>query len=250
AQGSRRTVRPLEALGTLPRRAPVGHGARRLQPPRPGLALLPPRPRALARLPVGRGRARWDHRQPRPALLRPGPLERSRPPPEGAAVRADRKRGQPRRGREGVLLLSRLDTDALLHEVPVQVPAGGVSVLEARRGEPAAGPARARVRADGHGRLRGGPLLRRAGRVREGGARRPPDPDHRDESRPRGRRAAPPAAGVASQHLVLGCPSPPGRARRCAGAAPTRRSRGAHSAGTSTSYSPSGWARRTSSTRR
>jgi len=41
-----------------------------------------------------------------------------------------------------------------------------------------------------------------------------------------------------------------GRASRCACDSPTRRSRGAHSAGTSTSYSPSGWARRTSSTRR
>ena len=43
------------------------------------------------------------------------------------AVRAGQQRGQPRRGRQGVLLLPRLHADALVHEVPVQVPAGGLS---------------------------------------------------------------------------------------------------------------------------
>ena len=52
----------------------------------------------------------------------------TRPDPEGAAVRADQQRGQPRRGRQGVLLLPRQHADALVHEVPVQVPAGGVSL--------------------------------------------------------------------------------------------------------------------------
>ena len=43
-------------------------------------------------------------------------------------VRADQQRGESRRGREGVLLLPRLDADPFLHEVPLQVSAGGVSV--------------------------------------------------------------------------------------------------------------------------
>ena len=56
-----------------------------------------------------------------------GALERPRPDPEGAPVRPDRQRGQPRRGRQGVLLLPRQHADALLHEVPLQVPAGARS---------------------------------------------------------------------------------------------------------------------------
>ena len=51
----------------------------------------------------------------------------ARPDPQGAAVRPDRPRGQPRRGREGVLLLPRLDADALVHEGALQVPAGASS---------------------------------------------------------------------------------------------------------------------------
>ena len=62
------------------------------------------------------------------ALLRAGALERQGPDPQGAPVRADQQRRQPRRGREGVLLLPRQHADALVHEVPVQVPAGGVSL--------------------------------------------------------------------------------------------------------------------------
>ena len=57
------------------------------------------------------------HLRPPPApLLRPGAVERARPDPQGAPVRPDRQRGQPRRGRQGVLLLPRLDADALLHD--------------------------------------------------------------------------------------------------------------------------------------
>ena len=52
--------------------------------------------------------------------------------------------GQPRRGREGVLLLPRQHADALVHEVPLQVPAGGVPVRRAGRGEPAARDAASR----------------------------------------------------------------------------------------------------------
>ena len=67
-------------------------------------------------------------------------LERQGPDPQGAALRADQQRGQPRRRRQGVLLLPRLDADALVHEVPLQVPAGGVSLRRPRPDEPAARP--------------------------------------------------------------------------------------------------------------
>ena len=48
-------------------------------------------------------------------------VERPRSDPEGAHVRPDEQRGQPRRRRQGILLLSRQHSDALVHEVPVQV---------------------------------------------------------------------------------------------------------------------------------
>ena len=49
------------------------------------------------------------------------------PDPQGAAVRPDQQRGQPRRGCQGVLLLPRQDADPFVHEVPLQVSAGGLS---------------------------------------------------------------------------------------------------------------------------
>ena len=49
---------PLEALGPVPERARLGHGARGLQRRRHRLGVLPARPRALARLPLERGRPR------------------------------------------------------------------------------------------------------------------------------------------------------------------------------------------------
>ena len=62
------------------------------------------------------------------AVPRARAVERRRPDPQGADVRADERRGQPRRGRQGVLVLRRQHADALVHEVPLQVPAGGVPV--------------------------------------------------------------------------------------------------------------------------
>src|SRR5678816_921026 len=47
----------LEALGPVPGRTTVGHSARGLLAFGRVLGLLPPRPRALARVPLGRGRA-------------------------------------------------------------------------------------------------------------------------------------------------------------------------------------------------
>ena len=44
------------------------------------------------------------------------------------AVRPDKQRGQPWRRRQGILLLPRQHADAFLHEVPVQVSAGRISL--------------------------------------------------------------------------------------------------------------------------
>jgi hypothetical protein len=56
-------------------------------------------------------------------------LEWAGPNPEGTALRPHQQRRQPRRGCERVLLLSRQHADPLVHEVPLQVPAGGLSLL-------------------------------------------------------------------------------------------------------------------------
>ena len=152
-------------------------------------------------------------RRPAAALLRARALERQGPDPQGAPVRAHQQRGQPRRGREGVLLLPRLDADALVHEVPLQVPAGGLPLRRHRRDEPRPQPAGARVRAARHRRLRRGPLLRRLRRVRQGGARGPADRDHRLQPRPGAGHAARAADALVPQHLVVGRRRP--RARRC-----------------------------------
>ena len=129
--------RALAALGAVPERAPVGHGARGLQPGRQRLGLLHARSGALARLPLGRGRPRRHLRRSPAPLLRARAVERARSDPQGAAVRSRQQRRQPWRGRQGVLLLSRLDADALVHEVSVQVPAGGVSLRGPGQDQPA-----------------------------------------------------------------------------------------------------------------
>ena len=84
------------------------------------------------RLPLERGRPRRHLRPPSAHLLRARALERPRPDSQGAPLRPDRQRRQPRRGRQGVLLLPRQHAHAFLHEVPLQVPAGGVSLRETR----------------------------------------------------------------------------------------------------------------------
>ncbi len=158
----------------------MGHRPRGLQPRRHGLGVLPARPRALAAPTAGARTASGGISRPPPAhLLRPRALERQRPDPQGAALRPDR---QPRAitARTSRSYYFYLDShaDALVHEVPLQVPAGGVPVRRLRRGEPPARARRAGVRADRHRRLRRRPLLRRLRRVREGRPRGHPDPDH------------------------------------------------------------------------
>ncbi len=101
-------------------------------------------------LPMGRGRARRHLRRPAAPVLRAGDVERQGSDPEGAPVRPDQRRRQPRRGREGVLLLPRLHADALVHALPVQVPAGRLSVRGPGSHQPRAEPGRVRVRAARH----------------------------------------------------------------------------------------------------
>ena len=80
----------------------------------------------------------------------------------------------------------------------------------APRGERRADPAGARVRARRHRRPRRGPVLRRPGHLRQGVAGGRLHRRHRHQPRPRRRAAAPAAAGLVPQHLVLG----PRQARR------------------------------------
>ena len=118
------------------------------------LGLLPARPRALARLPLGRGRARRHLRRHQRLCFALALWNGRDPILKERLFGPDRAGGQPRRGRQGVLLLPRLHADALVHAVALQVPAGGVPVRAAGRGEPPPRSRPARVRADRHRRLR------------------------------------------------------------------------------------------------
>ena len=134
----------LEALGAVPLRAAVGHGPRGLFR-RTATAGTTSRTITPAAAPTAGARtacwascdrecrlcfalALWNGRDP---ILKERLFGLTGP------------EGQPRRGREGVLLLPRLDADALVHEGALQVSAGRVSVRAAGRGEP---PPRARRR--------------------------------------------------------------------------------------------------------
>ena len=65
-----------------------------------------------------------------------GPVERQGPDPQGTALRPHQQRRQPWRGRQGVLLLPRQHADPFVHEVSVQVAAGGLSLRGPRKGGP------------------------------------------------------------------------------------------------------------------
>ena len=170
-----------------------------------------PRSGPLARLSLGRRRPGRHLRRQAAALLRAGPVERQGSDPQGTPVRADQQREQSRRGRQGVLLLPRQHADALVHEVPLQVSAGGVPVRRPGRDQPPPRPARVRIRTARHGRVRRGPLLRRVRGVRQGVARRHPDPDHRPQPRPGAGRAARPADALVPQPVVVARAIPTGR---------------------------------------
>ena len=126
--GCARSPNPLEEVGPLPRERQWGTVREDYSHGRQRLGLLHPRPGALAGLPLGRGRPGRHLRRPASGSASRSRSGTARPDPQGAAVRADQQRGQPRRGRQGVLLLPRQHADPLVHEVPLQVPAGGVPV--------------------------------------------------------------------------------------------------------------------------
>ena len=116
--------------------------------------------------------------------------------------------------------------DPLVHEGALQVPAGGVPLRAACRREPAArhGASREFELID-TGRLRRRPLLRRRRRVRQGGARGHPDPDHVANRGPEAATLHLLPDALVPQHLVVG----PRRAsgpwlRRAADARARRRS--------------------------
>ena len=184
---------PLVRVGPLPLRARVGHRARGLQRARRRVELVPPRPRAVARLPLERGRDGRPLRHPPRAVPGPVAVERRRPDPQGADVRPDRSGGQPRRGRQGVLVVPRRPAEPLAAALALPLPAGRLPLPAPHRRERAPRPRGPRVRAHRHGRLRGRPVLGRRGHLRQGLPDRRPRDDHRGEPRPRrghDRRAA------------------------------------------------------------
>ena len=133
----RATAAQLEALGALPGRAAVGHGARGLlRGRRPAGTTF--RTTTPAAAPTAGARTACSgicDRQCRLCFAL-ALWNGQDPHPQGAPVRPDRPRGQPRRGRQGVLLLPRLDADAFLLQGAVQVSAAGVPVRRPGRGEP------------------------------------------------------------------------------------------------------------------
>ena len=101
-------------------------------------------------------------------------------------------------------MVRRRHADLLVAALALPLPAGGVSVRAAARGERAARAGGPRIRARRHRDLRRGPLLADHGRLREGRAdRRLPAPAHPQRGARRGR--APRAAdALVPQPLVLG----------------------------------------------
>ena len=130
--------------------------------------------------------------------------------------------------------------DALVHALPVQVPAGRLSVRRPGSHQPHAGSQSVRVRTDRHRRVRPGPLLRRVRRVRQGLARGYPDPLHGSQPRT-GRR--PPSTSCRGCGSATSGPGMPMRS--------ARRSRRLRIARARASSGPStrGWARATSTAR-
>ena len=92
--------------------------------------------------------------------------------------------------------------DPLVHEVPLQVPPGGLSLRRPGGDEPRAEPQRNGVRAARHRRLRRRPVLRRVRGVCQGRRRGHPREDHGGQPGTGRGRAAPPADAVVPERLV------------------------------------------------
>jgi hypothetical protein len=171
-------------MGSVPQRTAMGNRARGLQPIGRRLELLQPRSSALSSLSLGRRRPRRNLGRQAAALLFDRPVEWAGSNHQRAPVRPDEQRGESRRGREGVLLLSRLDADPFVHEVPLQVPSGRVPLRSDRQDQRDPRPARARVRAARYGRVRRRSLFRRVRGIREGVSRGRVGRDQRHQPRP------------------------------------------------------------------
>src|SRR5271166_6569168 len=104
---------PLEAVGALSQRAPVGNRQGGLQRERRRLGLLFPRSGALARLSLGRGWGRWLQRRKATFMLCSRSVEPQGSHTKRADVWSDQRGGEPWRRREGILLLHRQYADPL-----------------------------------------------------------------------------------------------------------------------------------------
>ena len=195
---------PLEEMGPVPQRAPVGHGARGLQRARQRVGLLPARSRAQPRVSLGRGRPRRHSAITSSGCASSLALWNGRDP-----ILKERlfglTNGEGNHGEDVKELYYYLDatpTHSYL-KMLYKYPQREYPVRRARRGESPPRHGRAGVRAARHRRVRRRPLLRRVRRVREGGAGRHADARHGAQPRSRGGDAARAAAAVVPQHLVL-----------------------------------------------
>ena len=232
----RRAPAPVAALGSLPRERQWGTVREDYSADGDAWALLHATTRR-GRAPIAGARTGCRRLRRSPAaVLRARPLERPRPDPQGAAVRPDEQRGQPRRGRQGVLLLPRLDADALVHALPVQVPAGRVPVRRARRRRIAAGARRSSSTSCS----RPASSTRTATSTSSSSTRRrrrgPAHPDHGHNRGPGAADAPPPAHAVVPQHLVLATAT-----RRAPGPARVRRPGAARHRGASGPRRAAAW---------
>ena len=133
-------------------------------------------------------------------------VERPRSDPEGAAVRADQSEGN--HGEDVKELYYYLDgtpTHSYMRML-YKYPQAAFPYSSARRGEPAARPGRAGIRADRHRRLRREPLFRCRDRICQGRCRRHPDAGHGPQSRAGSGDAACVAAALGPQYLVVADP--------------------------------------------
>ena len=130
-------------------------------------------------------------------------MERLRPLPEGAPVRPQQRGGQPRRGREGGLPLRRRAAVARLQPHGLPLPAARLPLRGAACPQRHARSARPGIRACRHRDLRRRRLFRRHDGICQGRCRRHPDHDQRPQRLDRTGDAAPSAADLGAQHLVV-----------------------------------------------
>ncbi len=176
--------------------------------------LFHPRPGALARVSLGRGRLRGVLRRQAAPLLRPRAVERPRSDPQGTAVRAHERGGNHGEDvKEYYFYLDSTPTHSYMKWL-YKYPQGAYPYADLIDTNRRAIPHGLRVRAAGHRRVRGGPVLRRVRGIREAGSRRRADPDHRGEPRPGRRDAARAADSVVSKHVDVVAGD--GRSRSCA----------------------------------